>query len=84
MPSENFPLIDETKYVVDRWRMDYNHYRSHSSLGYITPAGMAELFGQAGFVRPQMPVLNGVRDGRIASQTLDKEKGADHRKNERQ
>ena len=28
----------ELRYVVDRWRMDYNHYRPHSSLNYMAPA----------------------------------------------
>jgi len=26
--------IDEVKYVVERWRIVYNHYRPHSSLSY--------------------------------------------------
>jgi hypothetical protein len=30
--------IDELRYVVDRWRMDYNHDRPHSSLDYMAPA----------------------------------------------
>ena len=33
--------IDELRYVADRWRMDYNHYRPHSSLGYMAPAAFA-------------------------------------------
>ena len=32
---ELFLHIDELRYVVDRWRMDYNHYRPHSSLDYM-------------------------------------------------
>jgi len=35
---ELFLSIDELRYVVDRWRMDYNHYRPHSSLDYMAPA----------------------------------------------
>jgi transposase InsO family protein len=31
---ELFLIIDELRYVADRWRMDYNHYRQHSSLDY--------------------------------------------------
>ena len=27
--------------VVDRWRLDYNHYRPHSMLGWMTPASFA-------------------------------------------
>ena len=35
---ELFLSISELRYVVDRWRMDYNHYRPHSSLNYMAPA----------------------------------------------
>ena len=38
---ELFLHIDELRYVVDRWRMDYNHYRPHSSLNYMAPAAFA-------------------------------------------
>lgn len=41
LDRELFLSIEELRYVVDRWRMDYNHYRPHSSLGYMTPAGFA-------------------------------------------
>jgi transposase InsO family protein len=67
LDGELFLHIDETKYVVERWRMDYNHYRPHSSLGYMTPAGFAELCRQAGCVRPHTPVLEGVQDCGILS-----------------
>ncbi len=36
-----FLHIDELRYVVDRWRMDHNHYRPHSSLDYMSPAAFA-------------------------------------------
>jgi len=65
--GELFLHIDEMKYVVERWRMDYNHYRPHSSLGYMTPAGFAELCRQAGCLRPQTPVPSGVQDCGILS-----------------
>ena len=38
---ELFLHIDELRYVADRWRMDYNHYRPHSSLDYTAPAAFA-------------------------------------------
>ena len=38
---ELFLSISELRYVVDRWRMDYNHYRPHSSLNYMAPAAFA-------------------------------------------
>jgi len=30
--GELFLHIDEAKYVVERWRINYNHYRPHSGL----------------------------------------------------
>jgi transposase InsO family protein len=41
LDGELFLHIDELRYVVDRWRMDYNHYRPHSSLDYMAPAAFA-------------------------------------------
>ena len=67
LDGELFLHLDEMKYVVERWRMDYNHYRPHSSLGYMTPAGFAQLCREASCLRPQTPVLNGVHDCGILS-----------------
>jgi putative transposase len=67
LDGELFLHLNEMKYVVERWRMDYNHYRPHSSLGYMTPAGFAELCRQAGYLRPQTPVSSGVQDCGILS-----------------
>jgi len=50
---ELFLHIDQLRYVVDRWRMDYNHYRPHSSLSYMTPAAFAKLCVDVGCIRPQ-------------------------------
>ena len=41
LDRELFLHIDELRYVVDRWRMDYNHHRPHSSLDYKAPAAFA-------------------------------------------
>ncbi len=63
LDGELFLHIDEMKDVVERWRMDYNHYRSHSSLSYMTPAGFAELCRQAAYAgarwstRPWNPLI---------------------------
>lgn len=33
--------IDGLRYVADRWRMDYNYYRPHSSVDSTAPAVFA-------------------------------------------
>ena len=49
---ELFLSIDELRYVVNRWRMDYNHYRPHSSLDYMAPATFAKLCFEQGSAPP--------------------------------
>ncbi len=43
LDRELFLHIDELRYVADRWRLDYNHYRPHSSLDYMAPAAFAAM-----------------------------------------
>lgn len=38
---ELFLSPEEARFVIDRWRLDYNHYRIHSALNYQTPAAYA-------------------------------------------
>lgn len=39
--GELFLNQTETRYVADRWRLDYNHHRPHSMLNWATPAEFA-------------------------------------------
>ena len=38
---EIFLSFEEACWVIDRWRLDYNHHCIHSSLDYQTPAAYA-------------------------------------------
>jgi len=38
---ELFLSLREACWVIDRWRLDYNHYRIHRGLNYQTPAAYA-------------------------------------------
>jgi transposase InsO family protein len=38
---ELFYSVKEAKVLAEDWRLDYNHHRPHSSLGYKTPAQFA-------------------------------------------
>lgn len=41
--SELLLYIDELRYVIDRWRIDYNHYRLCNSLDYTALAAFATI-----------------------------------------
>ncbi|MBL7214296.1 MAG: transposase [Phycisphaerae bacterium] len=42
-------------YDADRWRMDYNHYRPHSSLDYMAPAAFAAMCLEQGSATLRLP-----------------------------
>ena len=41
LDGELFLCLAEAKYIVDRWRLDYNHHRPHSMLDWMAPAAFA-------------------------------------------
>ena len=41
LDRELFLGLDEARYVLDEWRLEYNHRRPHSSIGWQTPAAYA-------------------------------------------
>jgi putative transposase len=41
LDRELFIGLDDARWVVDRWRLDYNQHRPHSALDYVTPAQFA-------------------------------------------
>jgi putative transposase len=59
---ELFLSLEEARWVIDRWRLDYKHHRPHSALEYQTPAAFA-----AGCVLPGFATLRPPEP----SQTID-------------
>ena len=46
LDAELFSCLKEAKMLSTQWRLDYNHRRPHSSLGYRTPAQFAASLAQ--------------------------------------
>jgi transposase InsO family protein len=42
-PAEIFYTLKEAKTLIEKWRMEYNTFRPHSSLNYRSPAPEAYL-----------------------------------------
>ena len=56
LESELFTCLAEAKMLSERWRLEYNHRRPHSSLGYVAPAVFAaSLAGPAVGASPLPP-----------------------------
>jgi putative transposase len=41
LDRELFLGLEDARWVIDRWQLDYNHQRMHSALNYQTPAAFA-------------------------------------------
>lgn len=52
---ELFGNDKEAKVLVEQYRLDYNHHRPHSSLGYLTPAAFAATCAPAGSAALRLP-----------------------------
>jgi putative transposase len=44
---ESFDSLFEAQVLIEDWRQDYNHYRPHQSLHYLTPAAFARQWHDA-------------------------------------
>ena len=53
LKGELFLSLEDARWVIDRWRLDYNHHRPHRGLDYCTPAAFA-----AGCVLPDFATLD--------------------------
>ncbi len=39
-----FLSLDDSRQKIESWRVDYNHFRTHSSIGAVPPAEFAARF----------------------------------------
>ena len=74
--GELFTSLKEAKVVTEDYRLEYNHRRPHSSLGYETPAAFAATVG--GRTREvseasATPVGTGSATLRLSQQAMDEE-----------
>ena len=53
--GELFLSLAEARYIVDRWRLDYNHHRPHSRLNWMTPAVFAGACAATDSATPRPP-----------------------------
>ncbi len=51
LAGELLPSLAEARWLLDRYRHDYNHHRRHSSLGYRTPVEYAATLEDKGLAK---------------------------------
>ena len=77
---EVFTGLEDARWVVDRWRLDYNHHRPHSSLEYQTPATFAARWltsaPQVTSATPQQPAPLRQASGPLELDSLRKNTGS--------
>ncbi len=62
-----FDTLIEAKVVIENWRMEYNQFRQHSSLGNISPEEFAALDRtlETGLIKAPGTVKNDLQNFRL-------------------
>jgi putative transposase len=68
--GEEFTSLTEAKHLADAWRLEYNHRRPHSSLGYRPPAEFAAGCAASVPVATLPPLQQHSRDTIVPTQTI--------------
>jgi putative transposase len=67
---ELFLSLAEARYVLDEWRLEYNHRRPHSGIGWQTPAGYAATLAGPAVGAAPLPPAQPANHQPILSQDL--------------
>ena len=67
---ELFLSLAEARYVLDEWRLEYNHRRPHSGIGWQTPAGFAATLAGPAVGAAPLPPAQPANHQPIVSQDL--------------